>query len=267
MKRTERKTLNYEILAIIDLFLLSAHLFAACDAPQSFIDKVKMFAEQEKEARHSIMQLLDRLTFTSTVLLEGTDAQLRPMFVNIQADFERAIVSELKSKAIASSVCVIHTPAPATPLCTQGEISEGLVDPAILHHPERLLTVKKRPDIIRDYLQEGGILWTAYPQNGRMMRSKEQLEILDNLAEKYPDHLELVELDCTEIPQDLIGATYVITFADASKWCLSFRSYQANAPTDGAWAIWYGPIDDPAVVMRLEQIETLLKASRKHLSH
>jgi hypothetical protein len=121
-----------------------------------------------------------------------------------------------------------------------------------------LLTVKKRPDILRDYLQEGGILCSAYPQNGRKLRSDEQLAILDRLVEKHPDHLMLIELDCAEIPQELIGATYVITFAEGTQWGLSFKSYQANAPTDGKWAIWFGPIDDPAVGERLSEIKSLV---------
>ena len=54
-----------------------------------------------------------------------------------------------------------------------------IIDPAILNDPERLLTVKKRPEIIRDYLQEGGILYTVFPKKGREARSSEQLAILD----------------------------------------------------------------------------------------
>lgn len=201
--------------------------------------------------------LLDSLNRTSCVVLEGSDAELRPMVVNLQADFERAIVQALKSKSIVRSLCIIHTPAPATPLCTEGEITEGLVDPAILNDPARLSTVKKRPDILRDYLQEGGVLWSVYPQNGRSLRSAEQLTILDRLVDVHPDRLSLLELECAEIPQELIGATYAISFVDGTHYGLSFKSYQANAPTDGKWAIWFGRLDDPAIVERFQEIERL----------
>jgi hypothetical protein len=50
----------------------------------------------------------------SCMVLEGSDAELRPVVVNLQADFERAIVQGLKSKSIVRSCCIIHTPAPAT---------------------------------------------------------------------------------------------------------------------------------------------------------
>lgn len=227
---------------------------------RSLIEVAKSFTQAGSSSfRSSISELLDELTTTSSIIREGTDSDERPVFVNAQADFERAIVYLLKSKRIVSCTCVIHTPAPATPLCTNGEISAGLIDPGILNDQERLLTVKKRPDIIRDYLRVGGNLFTAYPKKGRELRSAEQLAILDNLTRSYPHHLHAIELDCDAIPQDLIGATYLITFEDSSTYVLSLRSYQANSPTDDKWAIWFGSIDDAAVAERLQAVTSFLR--------
>jgi len=227
---------------------------------RSLIDGVKTFTQAASTPfQESICKLLDTLSVTSVIIREGTDAEERPIFVNAQADFERAIVYWLKTKQIAGCTCVIHTPLPATPLCTKGEISPGLIDPAILNDPERLLTVKKRPEIIRDYLQEGGILYTVFPKKGREARSSEQLAILDGVVDRYPHHLHAVELDCDAIPQALIGATYLITLNDSSSYVLSLRSYQAISPTDDKWGIWFGSLDNAAVENRFQAVAAFLE--------
>jgi len=249
------------IISIVSLIGGSNFLIAQEEPPihivdsRSIIETVKSFTNIGKgPVQTEVCSLLDELALSSVVIREGTDADQRPVFVNAQSDFERAIVYWLQSQQVVKAVCMIHTPAPATPLCTNGEISTGLVDPAILNDPERLLTVKKRPDIIRDYLQEGGRLLTIYPKEGRVLRSPEQLAILDGLVKNYPDRLQTIELDCSSIPHDLIGATYIITFSNSKTYVLSLRSYQANSPTNDRWAIWFGSITEPAVANRLDAV-------------
>ena len=260
---------NHKILIILSsIALISTNGFSAVPDPastnmidsRSLMEVVKTFTLAGNGSfRSSVAALLDELSVTSSITREGIDADQRPVFVNAQADFERAIVFWLKSKQIASCTCIIHTPAPATPLCTNGEISVGLIDPAIQNDQERLLTVKKRSDIIRDYLQEGGALFTVYPKKGRGLRSAEQLAILDDLVQRHPEHLHAIELDCDAIPKDLIGATYLTTFADSSTYVLSLRSYQANSPTDDKWAIWFGPTHDSAIAERLQAVTSFLR--------
>src|SRR5438128_1133330 len=141
---------NYNILIILSsLALIGTNGFSAMPEPastnmidsRSLMKVVKTFAQAGNSSfQSSISALLDELSVTSSITREGTDADQRPVFVNAQADFERAIVYWLKSKHIVSCTCIIHTPAPATPLCTNGEISVGLIDFAIQNDQERLLT-------------------------------------------------------------------------------------------------------------------------------
>ncbi|ACZ33148.1 conserved hypothetical protein [Chlamydia pneumoniae LPCoLN] len=227
---------------------------------RSLIEIAKAFAYGGNDSfGDSVFELIDELDTTSSITREGTDADQRPIFVNAQADFEKAIVYCIKCKQIIKCISIIHTPTPATPLCTEGEIFPGLVDSAIQNDLERLLTVKKRPDIIREYLRAGGSLVTTYPKEGRRLRSPEQLRVLDDLVQSYPNHLHAIELDCDAIPQDLIGATYIITFADFSTYILSLRSYQANSPSDDTWGIWFGSIDDPVIADRFQAVISFLK--------
>lgn len=224
------------------------------------IDIAKNFATQENSiSQNKTYQLLEELALSGKVIRDGKDSDQRPIFVNAQADFEKAFVYGLQSKDIISITCIIHTPAPATPLCSNGEISKGLVDPSLLQDQERLLTVKKRPEIIRDLLKEGATCISVFPRGGRDARSAEQLKILDELLKCFPDRLKTFELDCTELPKDLIGASYIVTFADSQKYILSLRSYQANLPTDDQWGIWFGPIDHPIIKERWNAVLLFLE--------
>ncbi|SPN73324.1 hypothetical protein C10C_0142 [Chlamydia serpentis] len=227
---------------------------------QSLMELTKAFNQAENNSyESSISKLLEELMISSFVNREGSDADQRPIFVNAQANFEQAIVYLLKSKQIVNCTCIIHTPAPATPLCGTGEISTGLIDPIVQNDRERLLTVKKRINIIHDYLQEGGKLFTVYPKKGRELRSPEQLRILDDLVQSYPNQLHAVELNCDIIPQDLVGATYFIAFADFSTYILSLRSCQAISPTNGTWAIWFGANYESVIEDRLQGVLSFLR--------
>ena len=226
---------------------------------ESIIKQVKAIAEKgENEEKKAICALLDELVHSSCVLQEGSDADQRPVFVGVQADFERLFLQLLSTKQINHLTCIIHTPAPATPLCTNGEISPGLVDPSLLNDSKRLLTVTQRPELLRTILKMGGDIFTAYPRGGRHNRSSEQLAILDDLLNDHPEHLVAVELNCTELPQDLIGATYIISLDEQQTFALSIKSYQAIQPTGRQWGIWFGTIKDPVIADRLQTISTFL---------
>ncbi|WP_239923117.1 hypothetical protein [Candidatus Chlamydia corallus] len=263
MKKT--KTLIIFLFALLigttGFFIIQKHFATHIMDSRSLIETAKAFTLAGNYSfQSSVSKLFDELATTSFFARQGSDAGQRPLFVNAQIDFERAIVLWLKFKQITNCVCIIHTPTPATPLCTEGEISVGLIDPLIQNDLERLLTIKKRPDIIRDYFRAGGHLFAIYPKKGRSFRSQEQLRILDDLVQTYSSQLHPIELECDAIPKDLIGATYIIKFADSSTYILSLRSYQANSPSDNDnWAIWFGSIYDSPVADRFQAVISFLK--------
>ena len=103
--------------------------------------------------------LTDKFHETSKQKASDTDANIRPLYVGVQGDFEKAMAHLLEEGKIHNLIGWIHTPTPATPLCAEGEISEGLMDLELCHDPKKLITVKTRPAIIRDYLRTGRILF------------------------------------------------------------------------------------------------------------
>ncbi len=206
----------------------------------------------------AVFRLMEDAADQRIVMREGTDAQMRPLFVGAQAEFEKIFAQLLARRNLVQKVrVIIHTPAPPTPLCTDGEISDRLADPSILNDPERLATITKRADIVRSLLASGAEITCAYPAGGRNARSAEQLEIFDRLQEQYP-HLRVTELK-SAIPQELIGATYWITLDTGQCFIFSIMSSQVNAPMDGQWGIWFGDNRDPAIKSRVQQITAFLE--------
>lgn len=153
---------------------------------------------------------------------------------------------------------MIHTPTPATPLCTEGEISPQLVHES-MSDPSRLYTVIKRPDIIRSYLASGGVLIAAYPESGRDKRTPEQLTIFESLKETYPKNLIDIPLQCDQMEGEMVGATYFFKTEEGEWMVFAIMACQANAPEDGrTWGMWLGNRHDPEVSDRFESVFTYL---------
>lgn len=188
----------------------------------------------------------------------GPDKDIRPSFVALQAIIENVLASEL-DKEIKSLRGIIHTPMPATPLCTAGDISKELIDPSIEIDPLRLFTVKARATIVRDYLFKGGNLYIAYPKDGLNKRNKEQQQIYLQELSNYPSQLFDVPLNCQKIPAHLIGATYLFQDQSGKTFVFAIKMTQANDPKDvGNFGLWFGPLDHPPIQERIKAVSDFI---------
>lgn len=213
--------------------------------PSELVEEQKAFVSKFYESAHE-----ERV---------GSDADLRPLFVTAQGDFERTIAHMLREKKIKAAMGFIHTPTPATPLCTKGEVSEELVDPSFSGDVKRLYTVMKRPEIIREYLRNGGLLAVCYPENGRAKRTEEQLKIFDETKEEFKN-LKDLPIDLEKLDGEFIGAIYMIKTLEGEEFIFSMMARQANAPEDDStWAIWFGSQKDQEVELRIGKVFDFLK--------
>lgn len=172
----------------------------------------------------------------------GTDKEVRPYFVALQGIFEHVLACEL-GKNIQSLTSVIHTPMPATPLCTDGDVSKELVNPSIKKDPLRLFTVNARATIVRDYLYQGGDLYIVYPKDGFSKRTEIQQQIYKKELENYPSHLFDRPLNCESISNDLIGAFYLFENKQGELFGFAIKMSQANSPEDlSSFGLWFGKI-------------------------
>lgn len=215
--------------------------------------KSEEFATLKTEISHT----WDTLMENGVLEVSGTDKDVRPYFVALQGIIEHVLASELQNE-VQSLKGFIHTPMPATPLCTTGDISKELVDPSIEIDPARLFTVKARTTIIRNYLFKGGDLYIIYPKNGLKKRTEEQQNIYQQELLNYPAHLFDVPLDIENIPSDLIGATYLFQDRLGKTFVFAIKMTQAKDPNElGNFGLWFGPIDHPSIQKRLADLHDL----------
>ena len=211
--------------------------------------------------RDSIQNAWNALSQKGVLEITGTDKEVRPYFVALQGVIEHVLSTELQ-RHVGTLNGFIHTPMPATPLCTKGEISPDLVDRTIEMDPKRLLTVKVRTTIIRDYLFQGGSLYIVYPRLGLSKRTSEQQKIYSEELSNYSSHLFDIPLDVDEIPSSLIGATYLFKDRLGRLFVFAIKMTQANSPQDtGNFGLWFGSIEQPAI---REKVNTLAQFLENH---
>ncbi|QVL57082.1 MAG: hypothetical protein KFB93_06790 [Simkaniaceae bacterium] len=233
---------------------------AAGDFRREFLDEVMKFSEMNppeiaKQQQSFIQGFFDNPHQQMT----GKDAEVRPLFVTAQGDFERTLALFLKEKKVKFIGGVIHTPTPTTALCTKGEISENLVNESIMRDQRRLYTVMKRPGIIREFLKNGGRLIVAYPEKGREKRTPEQLALFEEAKATYRG-IKDSPLPIDELDPEMIGATYYIRTNDNEDFAFAIMARQANAPEDDqTWALWFGSRDDLEVTERMTAFNLFIK--------
>lgn len=203
--------------------------------------------------------LLEELKGGGYVERPGDDAKVRPLFVTVQGLIEDACCELLQNGKLSRVSGAIHTPCPATPLCTDGAISEKLVHTSLETDKARLVTVTFRARVLRDYLKYGGRLYVVYPRGGELKRTESQLAIYRGLLAAYPKALFDSPIE-RPIPLLLIGATYRITGRAGDEIVFGIGATQANAPADGTlWRLWFGdPKNNHTCHQRLQAIECLM---------
>lgn len=214
-----------------------------------------------QELRPEILKTWNALVKEGVLEITGTDQVFRPLFVTIQAVVEHVIAAEMHNE-IRSVRGIIHTPMPATPLCTRGEISKDLVAKNI-NDPARLFTVTARPEIVRNLLRKGGGLMIAYPQAGFLQRTEEQRKIYQEALTEYPQRLTDFPLNCDQIPTELIGATYIFESNAGQRYAFSIKMTQAKDPKEaGHFGLWFGPLHHTAINQRVQAVNEFIDQNR-----
>jgi hypothetical protein len=215
-------------------------------------------AEELISLREEMATTWNKLVQEGVIEIEGTDKEIRPCFVALQGIIEHVLSCELK-KEVFTLRGVIHTPMPATPLCTAGEISEGLVSAMIAQDPKALFTVKARAITVREFLHKQGYLYVAYPKLGLAKRSEEQQNIYKKELAGYPEHLFDRPLECASIPDELIGATYLFSDKEDNAYAFAIKMTQAKDPKEkGRFGLWFGPLNHAMIAKRVALVFTFI---------
>jgi len=198
-----------------------------------------------------------------SILETGSD-DLRVKYVASQGCIEHVLACCQALGEVDHLIGVIHTPTVATPLCIRPEGPyEGVLDESIRHDLNKLLTVRSRAQIVREYLTKGGKLYVVYPQGGLEKRTSEQQQIYRDELERYSGSLIDWVLSCQQMDPDMIGATYLFRDQHRQVFAFSIKSRQANdIQQKSEWGIWFGPVADEVVANRVNAICDYLIANK-----
>lgn len=228
------------------------------------LDRVRACILNSKEInkKDEIITLLDSLDNDGCVAELGND-DLRTKYVHTQGSIEHVLACAMVLGELDNLVGVIHTPQPATPLCTKVDnLDSQLLDETIRFDLEKLLTVRTRAVVVREYLELGGKLFIAYPKGGLEKRTIQQQEIYKQELAKYADSLFDAVLSCTDMEPSMVGATYFFKGTHGEVYAFSIKSQQANSPTEQSeWGMWLGKIEDPIINQRVYEILNYLEAN------
>lgn len=250
--------LLFAVLAFCHSHLSDRHLVAEeqqfC---KKFLNHVKACVEFNEDIKNKqeVLALLNSIENESRILETGSD-DLRVKYVTSQGCIEHVLACAQVLGDVDHLIGVIHTPTVATPLCVLPDGPyDGVLDESIRYDLGKLLTVRSRANIVREYLAKGGKLYVVYPQGGREKRTAEQLKIYQDELNRYTENLIDWVLSCKQIDPDMIGATYLFRNNERNVFAFSIKSRQANdIQKQAEWGIWFGPVDDPAITERVNSI-------------
>lgn len=120
------------------------------------------------QVREEMLEVLNGIRHRNVYIQQGSD-DFRSKFVGFQNAMEYVIAAQKILSIVHTIVGAIHTPLPATPLCTpiDGRLVEDLTAPSLRHDSDKLKTVAERAVSIRCMLaQIGTLLYAVYPRGG-----------------------------------------------------------------------------------------------------
>ncbi len=247
---------------VISSLISTASAFCQQTLPCEIVqDNYEAFFRESLLKLNVDSETVNRLFSYGTVAEQEDDTVLRPKYISIQAAFEQLLAHELMIERLKQVIAVIHTPMPATPLCTEGEVTTELVDRNLLKDEKRMRTISKRSETLRTILQSGGTLMAAYPGLARTKRSPSQLAIFEDLLKKYAKNLFDIPMGCLDVAPEMIGATYIFETMQGKWLTFSIRATQANAiETPASSTMWFGSVDKGPAAVRLAQVSAYLRA-------
>lgn len=234
----------------------------------------QVYMQEDVPQKEEVLELLKTLEKNGFVVEEGSD-DLRVKYVALQGFIEKTLTLRLERGEITNLVGIIHTPSPATPLCTLPcRINECLLAEQVRIDQDKVWTIYARSQIVRNYLGLGGMLYIAYPKSGYEKRTQEQRSIYEGELANYPKTLINAPLPIEEMDPEMIGATYLFTNRDGKKCAFSIKngdgqrcafsiqSKQANDPQAlSKWGIWYGALDQKEIGERVDEVLSYVEKS------
>lgn len=253
------------ILILLALIFLIQFPVQAATSSDKFLDEVKNKIKNTPELKVSqkaIFKAIATIKKDGVYSSDAKDEAKRAVFVGLQSAIEQVLSEKKQADPNFKVMMAIHTPTPATPLCTAVDsVSEGLMSARVKDDKQVQHTILSRAEILRSLLEQETPLYVVFQKNGLSQRTIEQQKIYRSQIAKYPDQLMSLELTLPEISGDMIGATYLISTGDEQKLAFFIKATQANSPGDNQWQIGFGPANQQLIHERVSSVLNYLETS------
>ena len=198
------------------------------------------------------------------VQIAGNDEVTRPVAVSFQKAFEQSLTNMIDESQLKHAAAIIHTRKPTTPLCNPaGKALRQTMSAAMENDPGRIKTIEDRTVTLRRMAQNGPPmdLYVAYIKGGLDKRSTQEQAIYRKEINN-PDNPSLhdEEMACTEMPDEIVGASYVLTTKLGNTLYFANNGTQAvDAEGSTLWRYWFGSLKDAPVDQRYKEVFKYLK--------
>ncbi|WP_153301800.1 hypothetical protein [Endozoicomonas arenosclerae] len=279
---------SYRAVAYGTVLLLATAVLSGCssspsqDAGQTALEKLDvnelkmtMLADisstvvSDGELASNIKTDIARLAITplrrsSEVQIAGNDEITRPVAVSFQKAFEQSLMNMMDEAQLSQAAAIIHTRKPTTPMCNPaGKALRQTMSASMQGDPQRTKTIEDRTVTLRRMAQNGPPmdLYVAYVKGGLDKRSpEEQLIYKKEVSDPANTSLHDEEMACTEMPDEIVGASYVLTTKLGHTLYFANNGVQAaDAQGSTLWRYWFGSLKDAPVDKRYQEVFKYLK--------
>ncbi|AMO57628.1 hypothetical protein GZ77_14185 [Endozoicomonas montiporae] len=222
----------------------------------------------DDELSNDVKTDITRLAITplrksSEIKIAGTDQETRPIAVSFQKAFEQSLVNMVDESHITQATAIIHTRKPTTPLCNPAGKSLTATLPLTMQDDAmRRKTIEDRTITLRRMARSAPIdLYVAYVHDGLNQRSPAEQAIYRGEVSN-PENISLhdLEMACTEMPDDIVGASYVLTTKRGNSLYFGNNGKQAaDGNGNTLWRYWFGGLQSAPVDKRYHQVLDYLR--------
>ncbi|MGI9275147.1 MAG: hypothetical protein ACR2PT_09935 [Endozoicomonas sp.] len=198
------------------------------------------------------------------IQIAGNDKVTRPVAVSFQKAFEQSLVNMVDEEQVSQATAIIHTRKPSTPLCNPpGKALPETLNLSMREDMKRRKTIEDRTITLRRMARQGPPmdLYVAYIRDGLQKRSSNEQEIYRReVNDEANTSLHDSPMTCTEMPDEIVGASYVITTKRGNTLYFGNNGIQAiDGSGSNLWRYWFGGLREAPVNERYKEVLKYLK--------
>ena len=198
------------------------------------------------------------------IQIAGNDKVTRPVAVSFQKAFEQSLVNMVDEDQISQVAAIIHTRKPTTPLCNPpGKALPETLNLSMREDVNRRKTIEDRTITLRRMARQGPPtdLYVAYVRDGLQSRSPKEQEVYrGEVTNETNVSLHDSPMVCTEMPDEIVGASYVMTTKRGNTLYFGNNGIQAiDGSGSNLWRYWFGGLREAPVNERYKEVLKYLK--------